>query len=107
MDYKHSCVIDANFIYKTFVLVILAESEEKPQYYELQEGEQLIDTAPPALRPHAGASGFIKAKWESGSWIEGATEEEITAWEEEHPAPELPEPAPTDTDVLNTLLGVI
>lgn len=96
MDYKHSCVIDANFFYKTFVLVLLVENqghqqEEKVQYYELQEGEQLIDTAPPALRPHAGASGFVKAKWD-GSWIEGATEEEIAAWEEEHPAPELPDP---------------
>ena len=40
MDYKHSCVIDAQNLYKTFVLVILAGSEEKPQYYELQEGER-------------------------------------------------------------------
>lgn len=89
MDYKHSCVIDANFIYKTFVLVILAESEEKPQYYELQEGERLIDTAPPVVRPHAGAAGFVRPKWnvDTSTWVEAATGEEITAWEEEHPDP--------------------
>ena len=89
MDYKHSCVIDANFIYKTFVLVILAESEEKPQYYELQEGEQLIDTAPPVVRPHAGAAGFVRPRWDAdtSTWVEAATGEEITAWEGEHPAP--------------------
>ena len=89
MDYKHSCVIDANFIYKTFVLVILAESEEKPQYYELQEGEQLIDTAPPVVRPHAGAAGFVRPRWDAdtSTWVEAATGDEITAWEEEHPDP--------------------
>lgn len=89
MDYKHSCVIDANFIYKTFVLVILAEGEEKPQYYELQEGERLIDTAPPVVRPHAEAAGFVRPKWDAdtSTWIEAATGEEITAWEEEHPGP--------------------
>ena len=89
MDYKHSCVIDANLFYKTFVLVILAESEEKPQYYELQEGEQLIDTAPPVVRPHAGAAGFVRPRWDAdtSTWVEAATGDEITAWEEEHPDP--------------------
>lgn len=89
MDYKHSCVIDANLFYKTFVLVILAESEEKPQYYELQEGEQLIDTAPPVVRPHAGAEGFVRPRWDAdtSTWVEAATGDEITAWEEEQPDP--------------------
>ena len=59
MDYKHSCVIDAQNLYKTFVLVLLAENEEgqqeeKIQYYTLQDGEQLVDTAPPVMRPYAG-----------------------------------------------------
>lgn len=113
MDYKHSCVIDAQNLYKTFVLVLLVENqehqqEEKVQYYELQEGEQLIDTAPPNMRPYAGAVGFVSPKWDSdtSAWMEGATEDEISSWESEHPAPETATLQPSDTEVLNTLLGV-
>ena len=94
MDYKHCCVVDANGAYKTFVLVLLEQNEEgetteNVQGYKLAEGEQLIDTAPPAMRQHAGTSGFITPKWDTGTsaWIEGATAEEITAWEAEHPDP--------------------
>ena len=95
MDYKHSCVIDAQNLYKTFVLVLLVESEEgqqeeKIQYYTLQDGEQLVDTAPPVMRPYAGATGLISPKWDAGTsaWVEAASEEEIADWEAEHPAPE-------------------
>lgn len=28
MNYKHSCVIDANFIYKTLVLVLLTQVDQ-------------------------------------------------------------------------------
>lgn len=94
MDYKHSCVVDADGVYQTFVLVLLEQDEEgepteNVQGYKLAEGEQLIDTAPPAMRQHAGTSGFITPKWDTGTsaWIEGATAEEITAWEAEHPDP--------------------
>lgn len=95
MNYKHSCVIDANFIYKTFVLVLLTqvdqgqEQEWKVQNYTLAEGEQLVDTAPPTMRPHAGAAGLVSPKWDSdtSTWIEAATVEEIAAWETEHPDP--------------------
>lgn len=101
MDYKHSCVIDAQNLYKTFVLVLLAENEEHEQeeqiqYYELLEGEMLVDTAPPVMRPYAGAVGLVRPKWDADTaqWVEAATEEEIAAWEKEHPAPEVPEPEP-------------
>lgn len=114
MEYKHSCVIDAQGLYKTLVLALFEEQEEGPQeeriqYYELLPGEQLVDTIPPTMRPYAGAAGFVSPRWDAdaSSWVEGATVEEITVWEAEHPAPVQPEPAPTDTDVLNTLLGVI
>lgn len=100
MDYKHSCVIDAQNFHKTFVLVLLVENEEgqqeeKIQYYTLQDGEQLVDTAPPVMRPYAGAVGFVSPKWDAdtGEWVEAANEEEIAAWEAEHPAPEVPEPS--------------
>ena len=95
MNYKHSCVIDANFIYKTLVLVLLTqvdqgqEQEWKVQNYTLTEGERLVDTAPPTMRPHAGAAGLVSPKWDANTsaWIEAATGEEIAAWETEHPDP--------------------
>ena len=58
MEYKHSCVIDAENLYKTLVLVLLTqvdqgqEQEWKVQNYTLAEGEQLVDTAPPTMRPY-------------------------------------------------------
>lgn len=95
MNYKHSCVIDANFIYKTLVLVLLVQTEQEQtqkwqvQNYTLAEGEQLVDTAPPAMRSHAGAAGFVSPRWDAdaSAWTEAATEDEIVAWETEHPDP--------------------
>ena len=94
MNYKHSCVVDANGVYQTFVLVLLGQDgdgaqTETVQGYTLAEGEQLIDTALPAMRQHADTSGLIMPKWDSGTsaWVEGATAEEIAAWEAEHPDP--------------------
>lgn len=97
MNYKHCCVVDADGAYKTFVLVLLEKGEdgekvESVQHYKLAEGEQLVATKPPAIRPYAGAAGFIKPRWDSIAWIEAATDEEIAAWETEHPAPEVTEP---------------
>lgn len=94
MNYKHSCVVDANGVYQTFVLVLLGQDgdgaqTETVQGYTLAEGEQLIDTALPAMRQHAGTSGFITPKWDEDTeaWIEAATAEQIAAWEAEHPDP--------------------
>lgn len=94
MDYKHCCVVDIDDAYITFVLVLLEQNEEgetteNVQGYKLAEGEQMIDTAPPAMRQHAGTAGFISPKWDAGTsaWTEGATAEEIADWEAEHPAP--------------------
>lgn len=102
MELKHFCVIDAQKFYKTLVLVLFSEDEngdrtEEIQSYTLHPGESLLDTAHPVVRPHAGASGFVKPMWDADAsvWVEAATEEEIAAWEAEHPAPKKPEPAPT------------
>lgn len=106
MNYKHSCVVDAENNYKTLVLVLLEQDEdgqpkESIQYYELLEGESLIDTTSPSMRPHAGAVGLISPKWseDTSTWEEAATEAEIAAWEAEHPAPE-PVTAPPTTEEL-------
>lgn len=98
VNYAHYCVIDAQNAYKMFVLVLLEQDgtgmqKEVIQYYTLLEGERLIDAAPPVIRPYAGADGFIKPVWEGSEWMESATDEEITAWEAEHPAPPSPTPS--------------
>lgn len=114
MAYKHSCVVDTNAIYKTLVLVLLVENEEHQQedqiqHYEMLEGEMLVDAVPPTMRPYAGAAGFIRPKWDAAAsaWVEGATEEEVAAWEAEHPAPELPESVPTAEERLTALEGAM
>ena len=105
MDYKHSCVIDAQNLYKTLVLVLRVKTDKgeewQVQSYVLQEGEQLVDIAPPTMRPYAGAEGFVSPKWDTdtSSWAEAATPEEITAWEMEHPAPKMPMLPPTNEEL--------
>ena len=119
MDYKHCCVVDTQGYYKTLVLVHLEPDEdggprEMIQHYTLEEGERLIDKQQPTKRPYAGADGFVRPRWddETGAWVEGATNEEIVAWEAEHPAPEPPAPTPdeqmrADIDYLAALGGVV
>ena len=109
MYYKHYCIIDAQNRYKTLVLVInepdeTGELQEKVQYYTLLEGERLIDAAPPAIRPYAGADGFIKPVWKGSKWMESATNEEIAAWEAEHPAPPSPTPSREDRGLADIAL---
>lgn len=93
MNYKHCCVVDANQNYKTFVLVkrepdpVTGQAREAVQHYILEEGESLIDTTPPTLRPHAGAAGLIRPRWSGEEWMEAATKKEIAAWEAENPDP--------------------
>lgn len=98
MECTHCCVIDVSNFYKTFVLVLnrLKRGEDgsvtavaEVQYYALLPGETLIETGPPTMRLHAGAEGFIKPMWDAKNtkWVEGATAEEIAAWEAEHPDP--------------------
>lgn len=111
MKYKHCCVVGADGAYKTFVLVLLEHGEdgktvERVQHYKLAEGERLVATKPPAMRSYAGATGFIKPRWDSIEWVEAASAEEIAAWEAEHPAPEVPEPQPSTDEILDILLGV-
>lgn len=114
MDYKHKCVIDIQNLYKNFVLVLLVENEEQQpeeqvQHYEMLEGEMLVDTVQPTMRPYAGGAGFIRPKWDADTsvWTEAANEEEIAAWEAEHPAPELPESVPTAEERLTALEGAM
>ena len=99
---KHCSVIDAEGRHVTYVLVKIrdkpledggTERVEEVQNYTLKDGEQLVDASPPVMRQHAGSTGFISPVWDGSQWAETAAADEIAAWEQAHPAPEVV-PAP-------------
>ena len=99
---KHCSVIDAEGRHVTYVLVKIrdkpledggTERVEEVQNYTLKDGEQLVDAQPPVMRQHAGSTGFISPIWDGSQWVETAAADEIAAWEQAHPAPEV-KPAP-------------
>ncbi len=96
MNEKSCCVVDAQGFYCAYVLVQTDGDKQTVVGYTLQAGEVLVgsDTTPDR-KQHAGGAGFVKPRWDedAAAWIEGATAEELAAWEAEHPAPELPEPS--------------
>lgn len=94
MDIKNYCVIDSDNFYRTIIYTSLAENpsgeqEELVVGYKLAEGERLLDGQPPLIKGHVGGAGFVKPRWDedAAAWVEGATAEELAAWEAEHPAP--------------------
>ena len=99
---KHCSVIDAEGKHVTYVLVKIrdkpledggTEQIEEVQNYTLKDGEQLVDASPPVMRQHAGSTGFVSPVWGGSDWQETAAADEIAAWEQAHPAPEV-KPAP-------------
>lgn len=91
---RDCCVVDAGGLYRAFVTVqteqgVDAEPKETMLGYKLNEGERLIDAAPPDKRQHAGSAGFVSPRWDedTAAWVEGASAEELAAWEAEHPDP--------------------
>ena len=100
---KDCCVVDAGGLYRAFVTVQTEQgtddtTTETVLGYKLAEGECLIDAVAPDKRLHAGTAGFVKPRWDedAAAWVEGATAEELAAWEAEHPAPAV------DLDTLRT-----
>ena len=90
MSEKFYCVVDARGYFKNYVYTRADESgQEVVQHYQMLEGERLIDTAPPTKRQHAGSAGLVKPRWDKAAktWAEGASAEELAAWEAEHPDP--------------------
>ena len=93
---KDCCVVDADGFYKIFVTVktgqgVDGEPTETVLGYKLAVGERLLDAPPPGIKMHAGGAGFVKPRWneDAAAWVEGATAEELAAWEAAHPAPEV------------------
>lgn len=113
VDYKHCCVVDADGNYITFVLVkhepvymppplgedgapdyskVETKMDWVVQNHVIQEGERLVDSSitPPDMRwEHGVVVGLLHGRWNdtAATWVEGASAEEITTWELEHPAP--------------------
>ena len=87
------CVIDASGMYLDVVSVITEQADgevaETVLGYKLKEGERLLDVQPPLIKDHAGGAGFVKPRWDenAAAWVEGASAEELAAWEAEHPDP--------------------
>lgn len=48
--------------------------------------------------------GYVKAKWTGREWIEGATDDEIKAWEESQPKPPTPVKTNEELEAENKLL---
>ncbi len=97
MDYKYSCVVDENNLYKTFVLVYLEPGEdgeirETISGYELTEGERLLEVSPP--------SNLVKPRWNGEAWEEAAAAEEIESWKQENPTEEMGSPSPSPLEAL-------
>ena len=87
---KSCCVIDAQGFYKAYVLVQTDDEKQNVVGYTLQAGEMLVDSdTTPDRKQHAGSAGFVHPCWDedAAAWVEGATAEELAAWEAEHPAP--------------------
>ena len=90
MNEKSCCVVDAQGFYRAYVLVQTDGDKQTVVGYTLQAGEVLAgsDTTPDR-KQHAGGAGFVKPRWDedTAAWVEGATAEELAAWEAAHPAP--------------------
>lgn len=117
MDYKYSWVVDSGGFLKTIVLQWLrpiysppildadgnpAPNQEAtsmewiPESYTLADGDYMVDVQPPHSRAHAGDVGIVVHRWDGVGWVEGATTEEIAAWELDHPAPPPAPPSALD-----------
>lgn len=111
MDYRYCCVINAEGFLKDRCVLVLMESqpdgtvENKIQGYALLPGESLVDDKPPATKTNADSEGLIKPKRENSAWVEGATAEEITAWNEAHPGIKLSTVQDTRVAESKTLLA--
>ena len=83
MDYKYACVIDNENFYKAFVLVI----NGNVMYYNLCDGDTLIDANAPITKSEDNRDCLLKPVWDHTAlkWVEGASENELEEWEFKHP----------------------
>ena len=94
MQERQCSVIDSMCFYRLYVAVQSVQNADGEMTeivlgYKLKEGERLLDALPPTIKDHAGSPGFVKPRWDNDTetWVEGASSEELAAWEAEHPDP--------------------
>lgn len=100
MNYR--CVVDGENGYVEYVSVVNGQ----PQFYELKQGERLVEAPPPLLRTHAGSGGFIRPCFENGRWSEAANAAETRLWEQEHPAPGIASASPQEAAIAQLMREV-
>lgn len=64
---------------------VVLNEDKTPQFYELKDDESIIEEG------WQFANTLLKAKWTGREWVEGATDEEIKAWQDSQPKPQLNE----------------
>lgn len=94
MEYKYMCIVDADNIYRDLAYVCVTKADDvstayEVQNYKLQDNEYLLEATKPTICRYSGGAGFVKPRWDEDAetWVEGATAEQITAWEQENPDP--------------------
>lgn len=94
MSLKQCCIIDNVGTYVDLFSVKTEQNSdgtttENVLGYNFKDGERLLDVLPPLIKDHAGSVGFVRPRWDesAAAWVEGATAEELAAWEAEHPDP--------------------
>lgn len=107
MENKYYCVIDSQNNYKEYVSVV----NWIPLYYDMEDGDMLLDAPIPNFRSYAGDDGLVNPKWDGTAWIEGANSTECDEWERSHPKPfnEVPserEKLRADLDYVMLMMGM-
>ena len=89
---KYFCVVDKSGMFSAYILARVDGEKIDVIGYNMQDGERLVESqTAPDRKLHAGSPGFVKPRWDedAAAWVEGASAEELAAWEAEHPAPEV------------------
>lgn len=101
-----SSVIDSQGFYKTYVR---KDENGAPMYYVLSPGERCIEAVPPFFRGSAGDGGLVRPLWNENKqeWTEGASAEDVEAFDAQHPAIGPAPPLESRVNVLETETAAI
>lgn len=80
---KQKTLIDENGHIKLNVVVDTNNNIVIPKNIKIEENQQLVEQY---------IGDYVKPKWNGSEWVEGATKEEIKAWQEENKIEENTQP---------------
>ena len=101
---RDMCIIDEAGRYIDYAL---EDDSGVLQYYALRDGEQTVETLPPIFKGNAGTSGLVSPVWDGSAWTEGATDEEIAAFDAANPAPVFPSADTEETADMRSALELL